>query len=175
MGSGSDVALAPPEYSVERGRDAYLAENGFGVETYTAKYTPASFMGIPLSIPNTKRHQWAIRLHDLHHVATGYGTDMAGEAEISAWEARRGVRSLGLYVGAIVVSLALFGLVFAPRRTIAAWRTSGSSARSLFGRDDLDYDALLRMSVAELRAELHVPAWGIAQQQHGLHALAPKA
>jgi hypothetical protein len=174
MRTGLAAAPVPPEFSVERGRDAYLAENGFSVETYTAKYTPASFLGIPLKVPNTKHHQWAIKLHDLHHVATGYGTDMAGEAEVSAWEARRGVRSLGLYVGSIVVSLALFGLVIAPRRTIAAWRVSGDSAHSLFGRGDLEYDALLRMSVAELRAELRVPAHGVPQLQRGLHALAPK-
>ena len=88
MRAGSDAAPLRPEFSVERGRDAYLAENGFSVETYTAKYTPASFLGIPLNVPNTKRHQWAIKLHDLHHVATGYGTDMAGEAEI--WPGKRG-------------------------------------------------------------------------------------
>lgn len=163
----------PAELSVREGRDRYLAENGFTVAAYSEPYTPASFLGLRFSVPNTDRHKWAIKLHDLHHVATGYGTDIVGEAEISAWEARRGVRELGLYVGAIVVSLALFGLTIAPRRTLRAWRASGANSRSLFGRADLDYEALLDLRVSELRAELQVPHAGVAQQPRRLHTFAP--
>ena len=167
----------PAEWTVLRGRDAYLNENGFTVSAYSDAYTPASLFGIAFKVPNTPRHQWAIKLHDLHHVATGYGTDMAGEAEISAWEARRGLRSLGLYVGTIVVSLALFGLLMAPRRTLRAWRMSRHArddARSLF-RDEVDYEALLAMNVRDLREMLHVPAQGVAQAPRALHALAPNS
>ena len=48
--------------------------------------------------------QRAVRWHDLHHVATRFGTDNVGEGEISAWELRRGLRGLGPYVGAIVLA-----------------------------------------------------------------------
>src|SRR5437660_355076 len=71
------------EMPVWRARDAYLAENGFSVAEYDDKWTKASFFGIPLRVPNTARHRWAIMLHDLHHVATGYGTSFDGEGEIS--------------------------------------------------------------------------------------------
>jgi len=171
----------PAEWKVHEGRDRYLAENGFTVAAYSDKWTPASLFGIAFSVPNTPRHAWAIKLHDLHHVATGFGTDLTGESEISAWEARRGLRSLGLYTGMIVFNLAIFGLLHSPRRTLRAWRISSQTAtpqaakaQSLFGRSDLDYDALLAMSVAELRAELQLPPHGIAGQPRRLHALAPQ-
>jgi hypothetical protein len=164
----------PAELGVEQARDAYLAENGFTLAGYEAPRTEASLLGIAFSVPNTPHHAWAIRLHDLHHVATGFGTDHAGEAEISAWEARRGLRALGLYVGSIVVAGALFGLLVAPRRTLRAWRVSGR-ARSLFNDDRLSYEALLALSVGELRQQLGLPRDGLATQPRALHGLAAKA
>lgn len=166
----------PHDMLVERGRDAYLRENGFTLEAYSAKWTPASLFGIPFSVPNTARHKWAIKLHDLHHVATGYGTDLAGECEISAWEARRGIRALGLYVASIVLSLALSGLLIAPRRTLRAWRASGSGHSSLFHGDyqsDATYLELLQLPIAELRARLGVPRHGVAVTPRGLNSRAP--
>ena len=71
------------------------------------------------------------------------------------------------------LSLALFGLTVAPRRTLRAWRASGANSRSLFGRADLDYEALLGLSVGELRAELRVPHAGVAEQPRRLHTFAP--
>lgn len=162
----------PAHWSVRAGRDAYLRENGFTVEAYAAPRTDASLFGVRFSVPNTPHHQWAIRLHDLHHVATGYGTDHTGEAEISAWELRHGLRALGPYVGAIVLGGALLGLLVAPVRTLRAWRAS-SGRGSLFQRDDLDYESLLALSVGELRAILDVPAGGIAVEARALHAFAP--
>lgn len=104
MSTASCEQPLPSNWSVEQGLNAYLEENGFTVKAYDAPRTPASFLGLRFSVPNTPRHRWAIMLHDLHHVATGYGTDPAGEGQISAWECRRGLRPLGLYVGSIGVS-----------------------------------------------------------------------
>lgn len=169
--------IFPGSWSVRRARDAYLAENGFTLEGYEDKWTSASFFGIPLKVPNTKRHRWAIKLHDLHHVATGYGTDLVGEGEISAWELR-GIGSLGLYVGSIVVAGTLAGAMLAPRRAIAAWRAA-RAARSLFelvppNEYDAAYDALLDRTVGELRARLGVPAEGLAREPRRLHDFAPR-
>ncbi len=158
-----------------RARDAYLAENGFTVEGYDAKWTEASFLGIPLRVPNTRHHAWAIQRHDLHHVATGYGTDLVGEGEISAWELARGMRGLGAYVGAIVLTGAAMGLLFAPRRTLRAWRASrrAGGGDSLF-QSRRSYEELLALSVAELRRELGVPEGGVAEHPRRLHAYAPR-
>ena len=115
----------------------------------------------------------AARIHDLHHVATGFGTDFAGEGEISAWELRRGLRGLGLYVGAIVISVAALGLFVAPRRTLRAWIASGEGHHNLFAREIADYDGMLNMNIAQLREQLHIPSGGIATER-GLHAAAPR-
>jgi hypothetical protein len=98
-------------------------------------------------------------------VATGYGTDMRGEGEISLWESRRGLGSLGLYVGGIVAMGSLGGALLAPRRALAAWRGSGAGRRSLFasGDSEAEYEALLAMTVGELRAKLEVPPEGLAK------------
>lgn len=159
---------------MERARDAYLAENGFTVEAYDAKWTEASFLGIKLRVPNTRHHAWAIQRHNLHHVATGYGTDLVGEGEISAWELARGLRGLGAYVGSIVLTGAAVGLLFAPRRVLRAWRTSraGGGADSLF-QSKRPYTDLLALSVGDLRRELGVPPEGVAEHPRRLHAYAP--
>ena len=152
-----------------------MEENGFTLEAYDARWTDASFLGVRFRIPNTRRHRFAIMLHDLHHVATGFGTDLVGEGEISAWELRRGLRGLDLYVTSIVASGALMGAVFAPRRALAAWRASGKSS-SLFAsvQSDGEYHALLDTTVATLRRRLDVPDEGIQRTPRNLHAYAPK-
>lgn len=156
---------------VRDGRDAYLAENGFTTESYDAPTAKGSFFGLGFSVPNPPAHRRAIRLHDLHHVATGYGTDHAGEAEISAWQARRGLLPAGLYVTAIVLANAGVGLLVAPRRTLAAFDAGGGG--SLFTLD-AEYDALLDKTVGELRALLAIPDDGVAHAPRALHALAPR-
>jgi hypothetical protein len=163
----------PADWSVERGRDAYLAENGFSVAAYDEPWTPVSLWGISFSIPNTPRHRWAIRLHDLHHVATGFGTDLTGEAEISAWEARRGLAALDLYVSSIVSSLAATGLVIAPRRTLRAWNAAVHGT-TLFNAKHLDYASLLRLSIGELRNTLGIERGGLASTPRKLHGRAPE-
>jgi hypothetical protein len=159
--------------SVQVGRDAYLAENGFTLEAYDAKWTPASLLGLKFAVPNTPAHRRAIMWHDLHHVVTGYGTDLAGEGEISAWELRRGLKGLDLYVSALVISITAMGLVVAPRRTWRAWRAAERPGSNLFDRDLSDYDALLAISIAELRQQLGVPEEGLARER-GLHSTAPE-
>ena len=159
--------------TVIEGRDHYLAENGFTVQAYEDAWTKASFFGLSFSVPNTARHRWAIMLHDLHHVATGYGTDLPGEAEVSAWEARRGLRPLGAYVASIVTGGAAFGLMIAPRRTVRAYRDSGRGVPSLFRRD-ADYEATLALTVGALRERLGVPRNGLFRGTRRLHPDAPK-
>lgn len=162
----------PGSFSTLRGRDAYFAENGFSEAVYDAPFTNATLLGLDFRVPNTKRHRWAIMRHDLHHVATGYGTDFVGEVEVSAWECRRGLRPLGLYTGGIVAGLTLVGLLFAPRRTLAAWRASASPVRDSLFHDHRVYEALTDSTVAELRERLGIPPGGLTGARR-LHPRAP--
>ncbi len=162
----------PAAWTVSYGLEMFLAENGYDASDYDRPWTPAKILGVRFAVPNPPRHRWLIMRHDLHHIATGFGTDLAGEGQISAWEWRRGVRPLGLYVGAIVTAGVLAGLVRAPRRTLRAWRRSGRGT-TLFHRRDLEYDALLEMTIGDLRTMLDLPAEGVAVGRRGLNGLAP--
>lgn len=163
-------AAFPAEMNAREARDLYLAENGFSVETYEAAGSKVDVFGFQVYRPLTPDAKWAIRRHDLHHVATCFGTDLVGEAEISAWEVGRGLQGLGLYVRMIVSSAMFLGLFIAPRRTWRAWR-AGKGGGCLFAVDD--YDGLLRLSVGELRAQLGIPVEGLAEAPRKLHAKAP--
>jgi hypothetical protein len=170
----SCTCVAHPLPSSMRVRDAldvYLAENGFTKEGYDSPKTTGSLLGLAFSVPNPPSHQRAVRLHDLHHVATGFGTDHAGEAEISVWQARRGLLAAGMYVTGIVLVNVALGVVLAPRRTLRALRES-TPGISLFGAS-VDYDSLLELSVGELREMLAIPPQGLAKRPRDRHAHAP--
>lgn len=172
MGFPLEAPLAA-SLSVLAARDAYLVENGFSAAAYDAPWADLVLLGLRLRVPNTPRHRRALMLHDLHHVATGYGTDLAGEGEITAWElGRGGLFAFGLYVALVWLSGVLVGLVVAPRRTLRAWRRAGR-ASSLY-QSPRGYDELLAMSVGELRRELALPAAGLATAPRRLHARAPR-
>jgi hypothetical protein len=161
----------PGDWTVRRALAAYFAENGFSEASYVEAWTPVSFFGLRFAIPNTARHKEALRWHDLHHVATGFGTDLVGEGEISALEVRRGVLKTGLYVAGIIVGVACMGAVLSPLRMAAAFRDA-KTVRPLWTLD-LRYEDVLEMSVAELRALLRVPPDGVARHARRLHDAAP--
>lgn len=162
----------PSNWTVKEGLEAYMLESGFEIEHYELDSTPASFMGISFSVPNTPKHREMIKLHDLHHVATGFGTDMAGEGHISAWEFRNGIRGTGLYVGSIIFTGVLLGLVVSPRKTFRLLREK-SEKPPLFGRSDIDYIELLDMKISDLRELLGVPEKGLFRGRRGLDSKSP--
>ena len=155
--------------TVLEARDRYLAENGFSIETYTASTFQIPFFRWDLTLPNTKARQAAVPLHDLHHVATGYGTDYVGEGEIGMWELVAGCNSFATYY--LNGSAAFTACFLAPRRMWRAWRRA-QGAKTLYRRP-LAYEDALRMSVAELRAHLGVPPAGVAEGPRRLHRRAP--
>jgi hypothetical protein len=163
---------APAAETVREGRDRYLAVNGFSMDTYTAKTVKADlFFGLKVTIPNTKARQKAIPLHDLHHVATGYGTDLVGEAEIGAWELVGGCTSFIVYW--LNGSAVLLGLLLAPLRVLRAFRRARGQ-RTLY-RSPLPYEQAVEMSIGDLRGHLGVPRDGQADREARLNASAPKA
>ena len=132
--------------------DHFLASNGFRVEDYSAPTYTVKFWRFPVRFPNTKGHQWATPLHDLHHILTGYQTDWIGEAEIGAWELRAGCKSFITYF--LNGSGVIIGLFISPRRVWRAFRTA-KGQRTLY-YDPIPYDHLLNMSVGELRKRLGI-------------------
>lgn len=112
-----------------------------------------------------------VPLHDLHHVLTGYGTDVLGEAEIGAWELVSGCTSFFLWW--INASAVAVGLMLNPRR-VARAGIKAVGHRSLY-RHGIAYASLLQMTVGQLRAELGMPEGGQADRPPRLHRRAPAA
>lgn len=146
---------------VQSARAEYLAENGFSVAEYTSPTVRLKFFGRYFDFPNSPSRQWAIPLHDLHHIATGYGTDWVGEAEVGVWELRAGCETPVVYFlnGAAV----LIGLCLSPSRMLAAYRAA-KGARTLY-RAPVPMEQVLAMRVGELRSHLGVPAEGLATER----------
>lgn len=174
MSSASDLAAPyPGTWTVRQALAAYLAENGFSEASYEEPWTNVSFFGLHFQIPNTKSHQRALRLHDLHHVATGFGTDLVGEGEVSAMELRHDLPKAGAYVAFLVLGVAATGLLLSPSRIVSAFRDS-KSTRCLWGLD-VPYEQLLEMRVSDLRKLVGVPSHGSTQIPRKLHPQAPRA
>lgn len=151
----------PPELPVQEALEQYLHENGFTTDEYDLDVVSVTFWGITFSLPNPASRKVAVRFHDLHHMITGYGTDPVGEAEISAWELRRGIGVFGWYVQAIIFFGTMLGLLHSPRRVLRAWRAARSPVR-LPPASHERYAHLLTLELGGLRALYGCPEGGIA-------------
>jgi hypothetical protein len=158
----------PPELRVGEARDRYLAENGFDVAGYTAPTFRIRVFRVTWTLPNWPARRRVVPLHDLHHVVTGYGTDLVGEAETSAWELRCGGLD-SLFLWCFKLGAVSLGLVLAPSRVVSSFRRARGQ-RNLYG-DPRPYRELLALSVGELRAGLGVPEDGLADRSSRLHSL----
>jgi hypothetical protein len=159
------------DQNLRAARDAYFAENGFTLADYSAQTVTIKAFGLALVLPNGPGRQWAVPQHDLHHVATGFGTDLVGEGELAAWELGAGCRRGVVYALNAMATAA--GFVFAPLRVLRAFRL-GRGQRTLY-RHPREYDALLDQTVGQLRQHLGVPDRGLAENPRKLHEDAWKA
>lgn len=138
------------------GRALYFERYGFGDGGYDAKWVELNkIAGIPIGFPNSAGRIRAVKLHDLHHVLTGYAADYTGEAEIGAWELAAGC---GRHVAAWVLNAGAFtyGAVTAPGRVLRAF-ARGRRSRTLYHLPELD-ESLLHRTIAEQRRELGLDA-----------------
>jgi len=134
-------------------RQKYFDENNFGDGGYNDKFLKAKLGPIPIYIPNTQNRLRGVKLHDLHHLATGYDTSLLGEAEISAWE--MGAGGIGIYKTAILYVLLaiLTGLFISPRAVCRAYKR-GKGSQNLF---DIEFsDDLLSLTIKELREKVQL-------------------
>jgi hypothetical protein len=130
----------------------YFQENHFGEDGgYASPWVDFKLGPIPFPLPNTDSRRRAVRFHDLHHVLTGYRTDLVGEFEISAWELAAGCKD---FHAAWVLNLSGLagGLFRAPVRTFRAF-VRGRHERTSYG---MEYEALLSRGVEDLRRELGI-------------------
>lgn len=134
-------------------RRQYFAANGFPLDGgYDARWVDFMLGPIPMPFPNSAPRRRAVPFHDLHHVLTGYQTDIFGEAEISGWELGSGCAGMAAAWVLNLGGMAL-GVLICPRRTWRAFARGRQSA-NLY-RQELDARLLAR-TVGELRRELRL-------------------
>jgi hypothetical protein len=156
--------------TMREGLEQYLNENGFTTDEYTADKVTLSLGPISFPFPNSPARQRAIPLHDLHHVLTGCGTDLIGEAEVGMWELRAGRNTAFLWF--INLTAVFIGCFLSPRRVWRAYRAA-KGARSLY-RSPEAASAYLDRPIVALRRERGLPAEGLADLRvRCLHPRAP--
>lgn len=161
---------------VGEARRQFFAASGFDAEGgYTKPVYWLGWKWFRVPVPNTAGRVRAVRLHDLHHLATGYPTTWHGEAEIGAWELAGGC---GRYIAAWVLNLYAFdaGLFIAPR---SLWRAfvRGRRSRTLYCLGVID-DDILQLPLGDLRSRLglqHEAPSGTAEDAWAFAAAAAAA
>lgn len=140
-----------PRKTLRDARAEYFERAGFAADGgYGDDWVHVDLGRFTLKFPNSDARRRAVQYHDLHHVVTGYDTDLRGEAEISAWEIASSCRDL---VAAWILNLLAFGhvLLREPRALYRAF-VRGRQSRNLYPY--VFDEALLERSVADVRAEL---------------------
>jgi len=141
--------------TVRQARADYFRRAGFPPDGGDAqRWVVLRVAGVPVfAFPNFATRRRSVKLHDVHHVLTGYDTSWVGESEIGAWEIGSGC---GRHWVAWVLNLGAMaiGFVIAPRRT---WRAFARGRRSgnLYASASLD-ESLLDRTVDDLRREVGI-------------------
>ena len=147
--SGSDA-----EPSLAALRDAFRSRNGIVEADRRVEWIRLG--PIPFPIPNPPVRRRALRIHDLHHLVTGYGTDLTGEFQVSGWECGAGLHDEPA-AWAFCPAGTLGGMFRCPRRTVAAY-ARGRRSRTLFGQRPERADALtLAAATAWCRTDVAHP------------------
>lgn len=139
------------ELSMADARQRYFTSNGFD-GSYSERWVKLKAGPITLYLPNAPGRVRAVKLHDLHHVATEYQTTWTGEAEIAAWEIASGcgrffwawfLNLSALAIGVAIAPCAVFRAFVRGRHTGNLYRATGASR-----------DAILERSVGAARRDL---------------------
>ena len=136
---------------LEAARARYYDANHFGADGGDAlAWVPVKLGPITVKIPNTDGRRRAVQFHDVHHIVTGYQTDLRGESEIAAWELATGCTR---WPAATVLNLAglALGVIVWPRKCARAWAL-GRHTKNLYREPDVS--AFLDREVEDVRREL---------------------
>jgi hypothetical protein len=167
-------ALYPDDITMREARRRYFERTGFDDATYTAPWMTLPVGPFTVPLPNLAPRKAAVRVHDLNHVLTGYGTDWHGEFSISAFELGMGVGGYGaawmLNAGGVAA-----GLLRWPGDLMDAHARGRATRRSLYRVLPRWDEAFLDKTLGEVRALVGVqdaaprqPGDTVALVVHGL-------
>jgi len=150
------LALYPDDITLREARERYFARSGFTAATYTDPWVALPLGPVTVRLPNFGARKKAVKVHDLNHILTGYGTDWHGEFCASGFELGMGIgRSWAAWM--INAGGAAGGLLRAPGdvvRAFARGRATKASTYTLLDRWD---EAFLDLPLGEVRARVGVP------------------
>jgi hypothetical protein len=154
------VPVYADDEPVRNARQRYFEANGLGEGGYAERWVKFKAGPFPVAFPNTKGRVRAVRMHDLHHLLTGYDTNLLGEGEIGAWEVASGCHH---HRAAWVLNLLAYwgGLLAGPASVWRAFVRGRRSGNLYAGEWD---EALLDRTVGELRNEVGVAPAGAAAE-----------
>ncbi len=133
-------------------RQRFFAREGFAPDGgYDESWSEASFGPFPYATYNPPARAAALRVHDLHHVVTGWGTSWREESRISGWELGSGGGGRYPYAWFIALFGLFVGLLALPVQT---WRAfvAGRGSDNLYRVRSVD--PWLSRRVEEVRATL---------------------
>ena len=132
----------------------HLAESGFPPDGGVHDRWAVLRVGpVPFCLPNLAMRRRAMLPHDLNHVVSGYGHDLIGEAEVSAWELGSGCKD---YAAAWILAWSAVGagVFINPRRTYGAF-VRGRRTKNLFGAD---VERMMELPVGTAQSSLGLDA-----------------
>ncbi len=148
------MTVPSPHERLGDAHERYLREAGFDAPDAPTVGIPIGPVTLPF--PNTPARKRVVWLHDLQHLATGYGTDWTGEVEEAAFELAAGCAH---HPAAWALNFGVFavGQAIAPRRAWHAW-VRGRHAQSLYRLNGEFTPAMLDERVGELRRRMGLEA-----------------
>jgi hypothetical protein len=149
-------ALYPDDITLREARERYFARSGFTARTYTDPWVALPLGPLTIRLPNFSARKKAVKVHDLNHILTGYGTDWHGEFCASGFELGMGIgRSWAAWM--INAGGAAGGLLRAPRDVVRAYARGRATRASTYDLLDPWDDAVLDQPLGDLRARVAVP------------------
>jgi len=139
--------------SMAAARQRYFTANGFD-GSYDERWVRLKAGPIPIVFPNAPGRVRAVKLRDLHHIATGYQTTWTGEGEIGAWEIAGGCAHFA-WAWVLNFSAMIIGMIIAPRAIFEAF-VRGRHTRNLYRSEGQFNEAILSRTVGEVRRDLNL-------------------
>lgn len=146
------ITSYPGHLKVSRALEMFFDKYHFADGGYNLKWFHIKVGIINIPLPNIKARVEVAKIHDIHHVLTGYEATLRGEAEIAGWEIASGCDK---YFVAWFFNMGSFfyGLFFFPVPLFKAF-VRGSKVKTNYYHLDTSYEQLLNKTVGEMHLEI---------------------
>jgi hypothetical protein len=139
----------PDHMKVKDALQIYFNRYHFADGGYNDPYFKIKLGPLFIPVPNTASRIKAVKLHDIHHLLTGYTAFWEGEVEIGAWEIASGCQRFFvawlLNFGSFAVGLLLY-----PKKLFRAFMLGRQSSSNLY-YGTVYNETLLESTLGELR------------------------